>query len=141
MTPEAQTPRPRRKHLFAWLSRANAELSGWAAATSWWRLIVLFLVVLIAGNLIADQLHLKHQRVVIARGNDSGVEVTRVGPDGIRITRRRDPAANAPGQDGEDAADKAVPGAESPEVPVPPRPPGVQDRGGSGDDDDDEPRT
>lgn len=145
MTPDAQTPRSRRGPLFAWLSRANAELSGWAAATSWWRLIVLFLVVLIAGNLIADQLHLKHQRVVIARGgNDSGVEVTRVGPDGIRITRRRDPAANVPGQDGEDAADKAAAGAEVPPVPVPPRPPGVRGNSAADDDEDDhddQPRT
>ena len=55
-----------------WLSRANAELSGWAAGTSWWRLIVLFLVVLIAGNLISEQLHLKHQRVVVARSGQDG---------------------------------------------------------------------
>src|SRR3954470_15209333 len=100
MTSDAQNSRPARGPLMQWLSRANAELSGWAAGTSWWRLIVLFLVVLIAGNLIAEQLHLKHERVVVARsGQEGGVEVTRVGPDGIRITRRRDlpgnPAGNA----------------------------------------------
>lgn len=139
MTPDAQTPRPRRGPLFAWVSRANAELSGWAAATSWWRLIVLFLVVLIAGNLIAEQLHLKHQRVVIARGGkDTSVEVTRVGPDGIRITRRRDPAGTMPGPHGPDASGNAVPGVEAPEVPAPPQPPGANDEGDSSDD---EPRT
>src|SRR3954470_6282701 len=93
MTSDAQNSRPARGPLMGWLSRANAELSGWAAGTSWWRLIVLFLVVLIAGNLIAEQLHLKHQRVVVSTRSDQkdgGVQVTRVGPDGIRITRRRD---------------------------------------------------
>src|SRR3954470_24593358 len=104
MSSEGQNSRPPRGPLVEWLSRANAELSGWAAGTSWWRLIVLFLVVLIAGNLIAEQLHLKHQRVVVsmpAAHRDGGVQVTRVGPDGIRITRRRDHADSASDADAE----------------------------------------
>ncbi|WP_427912121.1 sensor histidine kinase [Ramlibacter sp. MMS24-I3-19] len=145
MTPEAKTPRSPRGPLFAWLSRANAELSGWAAATSWWRLIVLFLVVLIAGNLIAEQLHLKHQRVVIARGgNDTSVEVTRVGPDGIRITRRRDPLANPPGHAGPVAPEQPATAEGLPDTPPVPHPPGAANEGNSNDSDEedgDEPRT
>src|SRR3954468_19659451 len=115
MTSDAQNARPARGPIMLWFARANAELSGWAAATSWWRLIVLFLVVLIAGNLIADQLHLKHQRVVVATKSgqkDGGVQVTRVGPDGIRITRRRDVPGNAPA----DPSDAAPPSAAPPEA-------------------------
>ena len=145
MTPDAQTPRSRRGPLFAWLSRANAELSGWAAATSWWRLIVLFLVVLIAGNLIAEQLHLKHQRVVIARGGkDTSVEVTRVGPDGIRITRRRDPIGSPPGLPGPVPPAQAAKAEGTPEVPAVPQPPNAGNDGNDHDNDDDEgdePRT
>jgi signal transduction histidine kinase len=123
-----------------WLSRANAELSGWAAGTSWWRLIVLFLVVLIAGNLIAEQLHLKHQRIVVATSNkDAGVQVTRVGPDGIRITRRRDLHGDHPGGDAADPQDGSAPGAEGtsapPQVPDVPRPPGPRDGADANDDD------
>src|SRR4051812_25151391 len=142
MTSDAQNSRPARGPLMGWLSRANAELSGWAAGTSWWRLIVLFLVVLIAGNLIAEQLHLKHQSVVVATNNkDQGVEVTRVGPDGIRITRRRDLPGNHPGNEA-DTQDGAAPGAEAvPAVPGVPRPPGARNNDDANDDDDDDGKT
>src|SRR6476661_6712970 len=114
MTPGAKTHRSPRGPRFAWLSRANAELSGWAAGTSWWRLIVLFLVVLIAGNLISEQLHLKHQRVVVATSNkDAGVQVTRVGPDGIRITRRRDLPGDHPGNDATEGQEAPAADAEA----------------------------
>src|SRR6478736_4664730 len=138
MTPEAQTPRPRRKHLFAWLSRANAELSGWAAATSWWRLIILFVVVLIAAQLIADQLHLKHPQVRVATsGRDGDIRIPQVGPDGVRITRRRrsdeDPAdASPPDAKPADAGPPAAPG-----VTQAPRPPTASD---DDEDDEDSPR-
>lgn len=90
MATEEQNP-PARAPLVQWLSRANAELSSWAAGTSWWRMIVLFVVVLIAAQLIAEQLHLKHQReqVVSTSSKDGGIRITQVGPDGVRITRRR----------------------------------------------------
>jgi len=140
MTSDAQNSRPARGPLMGWLSRANAELSGWAAGTSWWRLIVLFLVVLIAGNLIADQLHLKHQSVVVATSNkDQGVEVTRVGPDGIRITRRRDLPGNHPGNEAADTQDGAAPGAEAPPAtPGVPRPPTARNNDDATDDDEDD---
>src|SRR6476619_5270065 len=132
MTSDQQTSRPARGPLMQWLARANAELSGWAAGTSWWRLIVLFLVVLIAGNLISEQLHLKHQRVVVATSNkDAGVHVTRVGPDGIRITLRRDLPGAHPGNDATERQEAPAVDAEGgPEVPAPPgvpRPPGPRD--------------
>src|SRR3954470_12455337 len=143
MTSDAQNSRPARGPLMGWLSRANAELSGWAAGTSWWRLIVLFLVVLIAGNLIAEQLHLKHQSVVVATNKkDQGVEVTRVGPDGIRITRRRDLPGNHPENEAADPQDGAAPGAEgAPAVPAVPRPPTARNDDDANDDDEDDAKT
>ncbi len=70
---------------------------------SWWRLIVLFLVVLIASSIIGELLHLKHDRVRVA-GPHQDVNVTIGGPNGIRI--RSAPKPPAP---------PAVPG-----VPAPP---------------------
>jgi signal transduction histidine kinase len=145
MTTDAQNSRLTRGPLMAWLARANAELSGWAAGTSWWRLIVLFLVVLIAGNLIGEQLHLKHQRVVVSMPsvrNDGGVQVTRVGPDGIRITRRHDPSGNR-SQSDPDTADNASSGSADtpPGVPAPPGVPGapaVRGANPANDDEDDD---
>jgi hypothetical protein len=142
MPPEAQTPRSRRWPLFAWLSRANAELSGWAAGTSWWRLIVLFVVVLIAGNLIAEQLHLQHQtvKVVTGPGNDGGVRITQVGPDGVRITRRRSDDASPP----DASPPSAAPPPATPPAPgevagptIPPIPPTPEARTPGRDDDED----
>ena len=137
MTSDApQKPPGTRRPLVAWLSRANAELSGWAAGTSWWRLIVLFLVVLVAAELIADQLHLKHQRVVVAsRNKDGGVEVTRIGPDGIRITRRRQQAGGGEGQDSASPDAEATPGMPAP--PAVPRPPSARDGNADDEDEDD----
>lgn len=143
MTPDPQNPRPARGPLMQWFARANAELSGWAAGTSWWRLIVLFLVVLIAGNLIAEQLHLKHQRVVVSTRpdqKDGGVQVTRVGPDGIRITRRRDIPGVQVDPDSE-AIESAPPNSADapPAMPAPPAKPNAPGaRNGNRDVDDDD---
>jgi len=47
--------------LLAWPRRLNATLSAWAASLSWWRLILLGLIALIAGSIIADHLKLSHE--------------------------------------------------------------------------------
>ncbi len=46
---------------FAWLGRLNARLSAWAASLSWWRMIALALITLIAGSIISDHLQLSHR--------------------------------------------------------------------------------
>ncbi len=67
-----------------WLLRVNAQVSQWAASMSWGRLIVLFLVILIASAIIGDLLHLKHDRVrTVGPGKDTSVTIG--GPNGIRI--------------------------------------------------------
>jgi signal transduction histidine kinase len=84
MTSQRSDSPSRRSSLVAWFARVNTEVSQWASAMSWWRLIVLFLLILIAANIIADLLHLKHDRVQIA-GKDKDVVVNIGGRDGIRI--------------------------------------------------------
>jgi hypothetical protein len=44
-----------------WAKRLNASLSVWAASLSWWRMILLALIVLIAGSWISESLQLSHQ--------------------------------------------------------------------------------
>ncbi|HSH89246.1 MAG TPA: sensor histidine kinase [Ramlibacter sp.] len=66
-----------------WLVRVNSEVSQWAASVSWWRLIFLFIVILVAGGIIGDLLHLKHDRV---KGSNDRVVISK-GPDGIKITQ------------------------------------------------------
>ncbi len=68
-----------------WLVRVNGQVSQWASSMSWGRLIVLFLVILIAGGIIGDLLHLKHERVRVA-GPHQDVAATIGGPDGVRVT-------------------------------------------------------
>jgi hypothetical protein len=43
-----------------WAKRLNASLSAWAATMSWWRMILLALIVLIAGSWISESLQLSH---------------------------------------------------------------------------------
>ncbi len=71
--------------ILGWLSRVNTQVSQWAASMSWWRLIVLFLLVLIASSIIGEMLHLKHDRERVA-GPHQDVNVTIGGKNGIRIT-------------------------------------------------------
>ena len=95
-----------------WLARVNSEVSQWAASMSWVRLLVLFLVILIAGTLIGDLLRLKHERVK-SIGTGKETVVTIGAREGIRITQgsRRDAAPATP-----------VP----PVPPVPPVTPGTE---------------
>jgi hypothetical protein len=44
----------------AWPRRLNATLSAWAATLSWWRMILLGLIALIAGSWISESLQLSH---------------------------------------------------------------------------------
>ncbi|MBK0393430.1 sensor histidine kinase [Ramlibacter algicola] len=145
MPTEEQKPHARAP-LVQWLSRANAELSSWAAGTSWWRMIVLFVVVLIAAQLIAEQLHLKHvsERVVSTSSKDGGIRITQVGPDGVRITRRRSegnpadaspPDASPPSAKPPSASADRSEDAAEPMVPPIPR---VRPPGSDEDEDDDQ---
>ena len=68
-----------------WLVKVNGQVSQWASSMSWARLIVLFLVILVAGAIIEDLLHLKHDRVRVS-GPQKEVAVTIGGRNGIRIT-------------------------------------------------------
>ena len=47
---------------FAWLKRINSSLSAWAATLTWWRMIALALITLIAANWIFETLALNHER-------------------------------------------------------------------------------
>ena len=73
---------PNRGSLIGWLVRANTQVSQWAASMSWWRLILLFLIILIAAEIVGSMLNLKHDRV---RAKDKEVVVSIGGPDGIRV--------------------------------------------------------
>lgn len=95
-----------------WLVTVNGQVSQWASSMSWWRLIVLFLVILLAGSIIGDLLHLKHDRVHVA-GPHKEIAVTIGGRDGIRVTTAPSPPAmpgasgtpSAAPDTGQDAAD------------------------------------
>ena len=100
---------PRRFSFVGWLARVNGQLSHWAASLSWGRLIMLFIVVLIAASIVSDQLHLRHDRVKVQRAQDH-VQVTISDKNGIRI-RRGNPDRPEP------AASDAQP--VSPSVPAP----------------------
>src|SRR6188474_744248 len=71
--------------VLGWLSRVNTEVSQWAASMSWWRLTVLFLLILISSSIIGELLHLKHDRERVT-GPHKDVNVTIGGKNGIRIT-------------------------------------------------------
>jgi signal transduction histidine kinase len=91
--------------ILGWLSRVNTQVSQWAASMSWWRLIVLFLLVLIASSIISEILHLKHDRERIA-GPHKDVNVTIGGKNGIHITTAKTvppvPGASAPASPGDE---------------------------------------
>lgn len=109
MTAHGHPAPPRRAAIVEWLVRVNAQVSEWAAHTSWWRLFFLFLVILIAGSLISSQLRLQHDRVeTTEKGPRGPVTVTIDGEEGIRVDskdgkniyrfpRQKAPAAGASG--------------------------------------------
>ena len=90
-----------RASLLDWLRRVNAHVGEWAAAMSWWRLLFLFLLILIAGSIVSEQLRLKHDLVKVQRARKEGVEITIGGKDGIRIVENgvQKPAAPASSND------------------------------------------
>ena len=107
-----------------WLARVNTQVSQWAASMSWWRLMVLFLVVLLASSIIGELLHLKHDRVRVA-GPHKETAVTIGGRDGIRITTAPTPPipgtpTTSPdsGKAAEDAAAVTRVGADDEGTPV-----------------------
>jgi signal transduction histidine kinase len=57
----SNTPPSGRSDRLAWLRQLNTTLSTWAAGLSWWRMIALALIALIAGSWISEQLQLSHQ--------------------------------------------------------------------------------
>jgi hypothetical protein len=118
-------PSPSRRGAFAaWLVRVNTQVSQWAASMSWWRLILLFLLILIAGSIVGDLLHLKHDQVKIVRSGDEQV-ITIGGKNGIRIVK---------GPHGSQVTVPPAPGASG--VPVPPEPPAVRNSDAGGGDED-----
>ncbi len=61
--PASPPPTPHQElERFAWLKRFNASLSAWAATLTWWRMIALALITLIAANWIFETLALNHER-------------------------------------------------------------------------------
>jgi hypothetical protein len=134
MTSDSKSATPAsRRPLLAWLVRVNTEVSQWAASMSWWRLILLFIILLVAGNIVEQMLHLEHDRVRAKkiRGGDS-VVVSIGGKDGIKITHTAKqggstaaappgvpasdatpagPAANKNEDEDEDTAEKPAPSA------------------------------
>lgn len=116
MSADRFEPRTRYATVLAWLARVNAQVSQWAAAMSWGRLIVLFLLVLFAGSIISDLLHLKHDRVSVSssRKEQPGITIdgsrkqakviTIGGPNGIRIVKGAPSSEAEQGVSGEPAA-------------------------------------
>jgi signal transduction histidine kinase len=112
-TDTSQTPPPGgRAPFIQWLLRANSEISQWAASMSWWRLIVLFLVILIAGSIIGELLHLQHDSEKIPATAKDGT-VTIGGPQGIKITRGPKGAKIERNSPPEEGAEEATPGASA----------------------------
>ena len=85
MTPNQKDLDQAQTGTIGWLVKVNGQVSQWASSMSWVRLIVLFLVILVAGAIIEDLLHLKHDRVRVA-GPQKEMAVTIGGRNGIRIT-------------------------------------------------------
>src|SRR5947199_9432551 len=98
MDKDTISPQPARESIAQWFVRLNSQVSSWAASMSWWRLFLLFIIVMAAGGILSDQLHLQHDKVKIERGKggrDKDVDVVIGGPDGVRITSRSKKPASA----------------------------------------------
>src|SRR4051812_9320561 len=95
--PVSPQPHSRGPSVLSWLRQANAQVAEWAASLSWWRLSLLFLLIIIAGNLVVETLNLKHDRVMQTTSRKDPVVVTIGGPNGITVTQRGHRAPPAPG--------------------------------------------
>ena len=95
MNPQRPELKSNRGSLIDWLADVNTQVSQWASSMSWWRLIVLFLLILIAAGIIGDLLHLKHDRVKIS-GKDKEIVVSIGGKDGIKILQGKNGTTVAP---------------------------------------------
>ena len=89
MTPPRSNPTTDRGSLIEWLADVNRQVSQWASSMSWWRLMVLFLLILIAAGIIGDVLHLEHDRVRVP-GKGKEIVVNIGGKDGIKIIQGKD---------------------------------------------------
>jgi signal transduction histidine kinase len=115
-----------REGLAQWLGRVNSQVASWAASMTWWRLVLLFIIVMAAGGILSDQLDLHHDKIKVVRSKDKNVDVVIGGPDGVHITRRHAKPKSAAPSDAASAAAAA----------------GVNiDVNGDDDDDEDIPRT
>src|SRR6185369_16381209 len=101
MNSQRTDPRSTGGSLLGWLVRANTQVSQWAASMSWWRLILLFLIILIAAEIVGSMLNLKHDRV---RAKDKEVVVSIGGPDGIRVIEGKNGRVVIPPRRGASAA-------------------------------------
>ena len=113
MDKDTTSPQPARESIAQWFVRLNSQVSSWAASMSWWRLFLLFIIVMAAGAIISDQLHLQHDKVKVVKGKgrDKDVDVVIGGPDGVRITRRAKTPASAPKDPADATPEDATPKA------------------------------
>ena len=123
----------------AWVGRVNGEVSQWAASMSWWRLALLFLIMLIAGGIISDTLNLKHDRKQVITTHKGGKDVTVeiAGRRAVTITKGKD--GNSVTIEGPSSAADIPPVPPVPPVPgVVPKVPGASSDAASSDDSDDD---
>jgi hypothetical protein len=93
-----------RGSLLRWLARLNGEVSQWAASVSWWRLILLFLIILVASSIIGGMLNLKHDRVP-GIGTDKEVVVNIGGRNIVIAPGAHKPASSANGDEKDSDSD------------------------------------
>lgn len=87
------------------LSQLNSRLSSWVAGISWWRLLALFIILMIAANITADLLHLRHDREPVPQAHrGQGVKVTIGGKKTITIDESGTAVTSRPPASEADAA-------------------------------------
>jgi hypothetical protein len=118
MEAQNSTPPARRFAVFDWLVRTNSQVSTWAASMTWWRLMLLFVIIIAAGSMIADKLDLHHDWVKVTEKGKKGRDYDIVigGPDGVRIHRKHEVPAE-PAAPGASGTEDATP---TPATPTPP---------------------
>src|SRR5438477_9516752 len=101
---------PKRVAVIDWLLRVNGQVGSWVASMSWWRLVLLFIIIMVAGGIISDQLRLQHDKVKVVRSKDKNVDVMIGGSDGIHIIRRHSKqGASAPAESASGAVSSPSP--------------------------------